>query len=302
MSIFKNLADLQKFVKVNATTDFQKAIQPYEQDAIDSYIIKHLSAELYAELDEYVNSTPDTPNNILDTLLPYVQRALARFMLFKASPSLDINVGTTGFTTHSPSSGGLVPASALRVEKFDRSLENLGWDAIEIMLRFLEKNKTNYPSWVASDAYTMHITGLVNTAEEFNKEHVINSSRLKFLEYRPAISRVERIQIIPVISENLFNLLVSQIKANNITEPNAKLIIPLRTAIVMFVMSQKINDTFHLNAVAFLSEARKILDQNPDNYPLYADSDIYRGGADAVYDQFVNTEDNKIFIAGAPLI
>lgn len=302
MSIFSNLEQFQEYVKVNATLDFQKAVKPFIPDAVEHYIYPHLGEELYNLLKNYVQTPPEAANEKYDALLPYVRRALARFTLFKASPHLDINVGTTGYTTAAPATGGLAPASAARVEKFDKGLEVLGWDAIETMLRFLEKNKADYPTWIDSEAYTMNITGLVNNAEEFDKEYKINKSRLQFITYRPKINRVETLQIKPVISTALFDEIVAQIKADELTDLNTTLLQPLRISIIMFTVSEKENDRYHQDAVSYLSEARKILDKNAASYPLYLNSEEYRGGDDADYTQFENTEDNKIFVAGAPFI
>lgn len=300
MSLFKN-DDFKNSIKISGAIDLASDILPYEQDAVETYIYPYLSANQYNALAAYYNASSPTPDAALNALLPYVQRALARFMMLLASPSMDINVGATGYTTKG-NTGNLVPASEKRVAKFDNSVEQLGWNNIETMLQFLETNKTNYPLWVASDAYTMHITGIVNTAQEFNKEHNIANSRLTFTKYRPAISRIETIMIRPRISDALFDLIVSQIKSNSLSVANAKLVRVLRTAIVMFAVSEQENDKHHRIAVQFLSEACKILDTSPNNYPTYRDSDVYRGGSEADYTHFTNTEENKIYVAGAPII
>lgn len=300
MSLFKDITDFKKYVKLNKDVDFDNALAPYEPDAARKYILKHLGKDLYAEIEEYYNTTPNTADAALDALLPYVQSALARFTLLLASPSLDINIGTTGYTTQSTTN--MVAASGNRVDKLDKSLERLGWDAIESMLAFLEENKDDYDSWVSSPAYTMNITGLVNSAEDFNKEHDIDNSRLRFIFYRPAIKRVETLYIKPAISSELFNEIVEEIKEADISEANQTLLDLLRTAIVMFVMSETRNDSFQANAEAFLSEAKKLLDANEDDYPSYVSSSVYRGGADAQPEQFLNVAENKFFVAGAPFI
>lgn len=301
MSLFKNdITEFKKFVKINKTIEFSEHLAPYEPDAVRKYILRYLDKVTYRHLESYINSSPVTPDVKLAALLPYVQSALARFTLLVASPFLDVNIGSTGYTTSSTEN--MVAASAARVDKLDKGLEKLGWDAIESMLAFLEENKSDYPEWVSSTAYTMHITGIVNTASEFDNEFNIDNSRLTFLAYRPNITRIETLYIKPAISDQLFAEIVSQIKSGILTDPIKKLLPLLRTAIVMFVVSKERGDNFNAAATAFLSEAKNLLDLNSTDYPLYASSSIYRGGSTAQTTFYENTEDSKIFVAGVPYI
>lgn len=301
MSLFKNdIEEFKKFVKINQSLVYSETLGPYEPDAVRKYIYKYLGNVTYKQLEDYVNAASPTADAKLDALLPYVRSALARFTLFIASPFLDINIGAAGYTTQSTQNQ--VAASAARVEKLDRNLEKLGWDAIESMLSFLEENKSDYPQWVESTAYTMHITGLINTASEFDKEFNIDNSRLTFLSFRPNITRIETLYIKPAISEELFSEIVTQLKANTLTDPIKKLLPLLRTAIVMFVVSKERGDTYNAAATAFLSEAKNLLDAKPADYPLYASSSVYRGGSTSDKSFYTNTEDSKIFVAGVPYI
>lgn len=298
MSLFTSIETIQKYLKINKGIDFEKAVLPFEDDAIEKYIIPHLGDATFQLVKNYAEAeTPPDDQEHIATLLTYVRRALSRFMLFIASPSLDINIGTTGYTTAETQQA--VPASKARVDKFDSSIEKLGWDNIETMLKFLEKNKAHYPEWVASDAYTMHINGLVNTATDFNKEYDIDNSRLQFLKLRPTIRKIEIRYIIPEISKELFDDLVEKIRANDLSEDYSWLLNLLRIAIVNFTVAQSNTDKHFIDAREFLSAAKTLLDSNPTIYPIYAESSAYRGETPD-YTTFANDEDSGIVVFGVP--
>jgi hypothetical protein len=294
MSLFKSITDFSKYVKLNSTIEFDKAIQPYEPDAVRDYIAPAMSQKLFDKLHDYYNADNPTADASLDALLPVVQTALARFTMLVASPFLDINIGSNGFTTFSTQQ--LVPASEARVRKLDNATEALAWQCIEALLQFLELNKTNYPEWAESPAYTMNISNLINSALEFDAVFPINQSRLTFKKLRPALTKIEIIKIIPAISQELFDDMLVQLRANELSAPYRKLLQLLRFAEANFVMSQKPGDNFEADATAFLSAAMATLDASETDFPLYHASSVVRTSAD--YSQYENTEDSKIFVFG----
>lgn len=295
MSLLKTIDEYQKFVKINKITDFELAIHPFEQTAVNKYIKPYLSAELYDMLHDYYNASDPTANEELDVLLPYVQAALARFSLFVASPFLDINIGSQGYTTSS--SQQFVPASEARVKKHDAAMEALAWQSIEDLLVFLEENKDDYPEWVDSSAYTMHISGLINTAVEFDAIFPINASRLAFMKLRPQMKKVELLQIIPAISGELYAEIVEELRDNDLSADNKALLDYLRISIANFTMSSNCLDAYYKDGVSFLALAKKMLDADPDKYPAYRDSTAVRENND--YSTYENTEDDHLFVFGA---
>ncbi len=294
MSLFKSISDFSKYVKLNSAIEFDKAIQPYEPDAVRDYIAPAMSKALFDKLNAYYNDSNPVPDSALDSLLPVVQAALARFTMLVASPFLDINIGSSGYTTASTQQ--LVPASEARVRKLDNATEALAWQNIEALLQFLELNKADYQEWVESSSYTMNISNLINSALEFDAVFSINQSRLTFKKLRPKISKIELLKIIPAISQELYDAIITELRDNNVSAANNKILQYLRFAVANFVMSENPSDQYAADATAFLSAVMGIIDASESDYPLYHSSSVVRSTSD--YSQYENTEDSKVFVFG----
>ncbi len=282
--------------------------------ATEKYIRPVLGDNLLEDLEaDYIAATHDAQ---LVALLPKVQLPLAKFTLLLAVPNLDLNVSEGGFTVRSTPQQA--PASRERVLAFQESLEKQGWDAIEVLLRYLEDNAGDYESalgtWLTSDAYTLAIRNLVNSAKEFDKIYSIDQSRILFNQYRNILDDVDLLIIKRAISADMFDALMAEIKAGSISTKNQKILPLLQRAEVLFAVSEnpdkskyegigvEINTTFmkrdlealKYKASQYLSDALVIMKATPDDYPEYRDSDEYN----AAEDRFENDTDNGFFVFG----
>jgi hypothetical protein len=311
MSLIKTISEFQKFVRLQGTIS-DDTIMVAVPDAQEKYIRQILGDELLADLELWYNLEDPTEMDHYTALLPYVQRALARFTIFVVSPELDVNVTSSGIGV--VSSDHLAPASSDRVAKFDKNNELRGWDNVETLLRFLENNAADYPEWVASEGYTLSIRNLVNSATEFDRIFSIGKSRLMFNNYRPVMDDVDMLRIYPVISEDLFTRIITEIKAKNITSA-VKAILPLlQRAEVYFAAVDKIDrsnyngvgvemnltmlnrdiELYTSKAKTYLSQALAIMNANIADYPEYRDSGIYNA-SDSEYE---NKQENPIYVFG----
>ena len=321
MALIKSIEEFKKFIRTGGSINLEGIIASIP-DAQDKYLRDILGSELLTDLDEWHNLDEGIQPTVAayETILPYAQRALARFTLFLASPELDVILTDSGIGV--VSTDNLTPASSDRVKKYDQSNEKRGWDNIETLLRFLEANQDDYPEWVSSDAYTKAIRNLVNSAEEFDSIVNIDKSRLYFSRIRNLIDDADLLHIKPTISSELFDSILDQIKGSNVSEENQKILPFLRRAEVFYTAIESLDrekydgtgvqinlqfmqrdiDNYTRKAEQYLSEARKILDNNPDDYPEYRDSDVYVGltdDGDTNYRTFDNTaDDNHIFVMG----
>jgi hypothetical protein len=317
MALLKNTAELKKFVRV-AGTITENTLMNSVSDAQDKYLRDVLGKTLLTNLDEWYNS--EDPDDVAEytALLPYVQRALARFTLFIASPEIDVTITESGIGVISNNS--IAPASSDRVKKLDESNEKRGFDNLESLIRFLEANKDDYGDWTESEAYTLSIRNLINSAVEFDKIINIDKSRLYFSKIRNIIDDVDLLYIKPAISSELFDAIIAEIAAGEISEENALILPYLRRAEAYYTVSDSLDrskydgvgvqinqiflerdmELYKTKAETFLNEARKILDKNPDDYPEYQSSDVYLGldaNGNTQYSGFDNTkDDNHIFV------
>jgi hypothetical protein len=312
MALIKTTAELRGFLRVDLS-EKEASWQPFVAPAMEKYIRPVLGDALLEELDAYYEEG-DTDAE-LGALLPYVQEALAKFTLFLAVPNLDLNISEGGFTVRSTPQQA--PASRERVLALQASLEQQGWDAIESLLRFLETNIDDYASWETSDAYTLAIRNLVNSAMVFDNIYNIGQSRLKFNSYRSSLDDADLLQIIPTISQDMFDALMVEIKAADISEENQKILPLLQRAEVFYAVAERLDkskyegigveintqfmrrdvEEFKFKAQRYLEEAMAIMKAAPDDYPEYSDSDKYQEAVD----RFENDEDNGVFIFGTPI-
>lgn len=278
--LINTTSDFKLYVKVNK--DLQpSAFLPFVPDAEFKYVRPWLGDILYNKLNTYYNADPLPVDDSMRALLPYAARASARFTLWLASPSNDLQYGENGFVTSS--STNTVAASAARVERFITSIEQLAWDAIEEMLRFLELNKEGFPDWVASEAYTLSLKSFINSAEHYNKlVNALGNSRLTFSKLRSTMDNVEKLLIEPIISVEFAEVLRTEVKNGSLSAIN-KGVYDLVCAAVANLSWHEYNLTndeksfnkFEVAGKNYLAAARKLLDLAPNAFPEYMTSGTY---------------------------
>ena len=314
MSLITTTAEMRSYLRMSLS-EKEVSWLPFVAPATEKYIRPVLGDDLLEELEaDY--ALDDNHDAELGMLLPYVQASLAKFTLFLAIPNLDLTISEGGFTvTSTPQQA---PASRERVLALQESLEKQGWDAIETLLRFLEENCDNYESiyqtWKTSDAYTLAIRNLVNSAREFDKIFSIGQSRILFNRYRNAMDDADLLNIKRTISADMFDALMTEIRSGTISAENEKILPLLQRAEVLFAVADspdkskyegigvEINTTFLRNDIdmakykagQYLSDALSIMKATPDDYPEYRDSDLYQ----TAETRFENDKKNAIFVFG----
>lgn len=294
MSIIKQIGEIQEYFPASLTVDI-KILQPYFPDVIDKYIKPFLGKEELALLEAWYDGNKDPDDSVYASLLPYVQRALARFAIFLSVAQNDLKMTNAGFAV--TSNQNMSPASTERVKAFTASIEKSSWDAIEMMLRYLEENKTDFDAWAASEAYTLATKNFVNSAVEFDKTVNIEQSRLAFHRMRNTIDRIEYLKIEPVISKDLADDIKSEITADNVSAANAVILPLIKKAVIFYTAAEEIDPKYLGMAEHYINDIRKTLDATPDDYPLYRDSGLYVAEI-RNYPPYINTADNAFFVFG----
>jgi len=299
MALFKTIQEIQQYIKVNVTSNVGSII-PFVKTAQEKYLRKYLGEDLLKKLDDYFNAENETTDEKLDALLPYVQSPLTKFAYYLAIPNFDVQINEGGFAV--VSNGNLAPASKDRVQALRDSMLQLAYEDIETLLRFLEKNKADYDDWTSSDAYTIATNLLINSGEEFDKFVNIEQSRLKYQELRQTIENIEILQIEPIISKELSDEIKEEVKDDDISEENEKILTLLKRSVANLTWCDYLGDKpeatrFKRLGEHYLSEVKKILDNNIADYPLYEASDSYDSEKTS-YQQFENKEENKNFVFG----
>jgi len=304
-TLFSTASDIKPFINIVGTFNFE-SVSPYIETAQERYLNRYLGDTLLDKLLYRYNNPGEADgdaetNEALDALLPYAQKVLAKFAFYLAVPMLDVQLTSAGFAVTSNSN--VSPASDKRVAAFRAAMEADGWDLTESMLKFLEKNQTDYPSWVASTAYTTTYATFINTATDFDKIIRINESRLEFQKMIPDMVNVELLRIEPVISKELADAIRDEIKAGFVSVANEKILTLIRRAVAYYTFvdtgrSDILMMDKHRNlADMYLTQVKKILDENIADYPLYEASSSY--DSDSIgYASYENEEENTTFTFG----
>jgi hypothetical protein len=292
------LETASKYLKLTTTLS-EKNFTPFIGDALERYLRPFLGDDLIKLLwDSFNGDSTEEDKARLDELMLKVEAPLSRFTFLVAAPSLDINVGQSGFTT--AGGGNMVPASEARVKRFTESIEQLGWDGVETVLRFLEQNKTDYPEWVDSDAYKSFTRGFIRSAEKFNAYVDIDGSRLRFFRLRQAMDLIEALQVEPLLGLELLTTLKLEDLEGNVYAENAnraKAIDLTCKFIALQTAADKIDETYRLPASHVYNMLRDHLNANPTDFTeLFPDEDSETKRAP--YPSYVNTVESPIFNFG----
>ena len=190
--------------------------------------------EVYAVTDAHYNSTnykyvvpaDVTPTEIttpklseikewkkLDELVAKFQLPNALFAYVKLLPSLDAGHSNSGRKKIVGTEERAL--TAVEAYKDETNILNLGYEALEDLLSYLETNAI--PEWLTSETRKSTANLLVPTLEAFNEKFKIGSARL-FYTLVPMLREVQELQIVPII------------KATRLTEIIAALAAPIAPA------------------------------------------------------------------------
>jgi hypothetical protein len=278
--LIDNLDTLKSIIPTIAGRDFTRYSTYLE--AADRYLAREITGSaLYEKLSEADNKT----------LLSYCQKVSAFKAYLDAIPSLDLIETETGFGI--VSNGNIAPASRERVLALAKQTELALSDAIEDLIRFLEENTTYHESWKASKAYSLIADSYILSMDEFRRYANFTGSRLDFVKLKPVILRIQKLKIEPVISPELSSEVITQLKTNNLSEANKKIIENLRFALALFttndreykelIITRDNNPSIQSGQLpppkhhgkSFLMEVRKTIINNADNYPAFKGSTLY---------------------------
>jgi hypothetical protein len=308
-SLFKEVSEFQKFVRINISV-LSKSVLAYEPDAREKYLLKYLGEELHDELIRLYNTKEypdwadaDAKKSILDGVLERTQKAVARLTLYLASPHMDLMLTEAGYVVTAMSNSH-APASAERVKRANDSYLNLGFDSIEVLLRYLEKYQEDIDSYRNSEAFISASRNYINTVETFDRIVGIKGSRVRFIELRPEMDTIESLEIDPMISPAMGEELRDQQRKGELTEPNKKLLDLVQRALAHLVISAVstaedltwYKERMKLYGSNYLARIKQLLDSNADDYPAYKNSPSYTPKHE--YKGYDNSEEGGMFVFG----
>lgn len=313
--LIKTIEEVKKYIRITAIANFDESLKPYVEEVEQIYIVKYLGQNQYDELQVYYDLELST-SPVLDALIIHTQRALTKFLLKHAAPFIDLEISEGGFTVNETTTAK--PASSHRTERLIETTYKQGWAALEIMLKYLEDNVSDFPLWAASDAYTLTKSTLIQSAGEFDRFYTIHESRIWFFNAKSVMKGVDESEVVSRIGQALYDTLLSEINAGTVSVANLAILPNIQRAISHYTFARNmvvnkkekgfskskpiesqdiiVSDSKQIERMAdfYMNKAMNTITNNVDDYPDYKNSELY----DPDFVPYENTAEAKIFKAG----
>ncbi|MDA3943712.1 MAG: hypothetical protein PF694_09265 [Bacteroidetes bacterium] len=230
---------------------------PYVQTA-ENFLIRELTGQVLFDLAE---SDADLRKHFI--------AVIAHKGYLEAIPFLDLIETESGFAV--ASNTNIAPASTKRVQDLIAGLEKRLSELIEDMLEWLETAPDEIQdAWKASKVYTLVNDNYVRSVREFRDYGSFPGSRLEWIRFRPKLTIARKLKIEPVISKELSEEIIEQLRDDDLSENNALILDDLRYALAAFA-----NDD-PATGESFVSRVRGFLIIHSVDFPAFAESEIYQ--------------------------
>lgn len=246
MALFKTIADIQKYLSIDTNSKYEQ-ILPYIKQAESQILIPALSKAEYDSLHSAYQAVSDetTLTTAQKNLLDKCRLVVAPFGLMFWTPIGQLRIDANGIRivntdTHKT-------AFQWQIEDAKKALADMGYQAVEDLLVFLEENKATYTSWAASANYAELNKLVISSATEFEKYFPINNSRRTFIALKSAIKKAEDFYMKSYLGEDLFDEVKGELEDNDLSADNEALMPYLRPAIAHMAVQMGITE--HMLAI-----------------------------------------------------
>ena len=304
--LFTDTPELKKYGMVNVSYSIQD-INPELEVQEEKTIIPYIGRDQFDRLADGLANNNLTPDELL--LLDKVRLPLAQFAIAHTSFTRYIQESSSG--SHVTKTEHKVPAGMQSMARRRNETLIRAYNAIDILLGFLDRNKGTYPLWANSDAYSNYKGLLIYTPIQL-AEHLPNSnSQALFKQYVP-ILREREIVIRGRIGQPYFDELKDQVLNDTLTPENLIVVEQyIRPALAFLAHEQAtfklvhvhpfglyfynelnldqnasvmkampkfldaVMENYHNQAETKLFDLLRFLSTNINSYPTYRDSDAY---------------------------
>ncbi len=204
-----------------------------------NFIKPIMGADLLASLETAYAGTP-TPAEQL--LIDYVQPALAHLTLWVYQPKGNVIQTNEGVMAQHGSE--MKPAFQWQNREYRRSLLTIGWQALDELIAHLEEvAATDFPDWLTSEGCTLVRELFIPTAAIFS-DYVakLSNSRYQYEQLRPTIRRIEKKLLPRLLSQDLYDELKTQDKADTLTTANEKLMDGIRGCVAHLAWAEALQE------------------------------------------------------------
>lgn len=235
MALFKNTDELKTFLP-KIVGDVLDHVLTFVDDATEQFIRKYLGDEQYDALQEAY-----TANDMTDAqraLLPYVQKPLARFAMlyyFDQGQTLKTKSGIRIVITDE-----MKTAFKWQIEDEKESYRELGYQSIEALIKFLDKNIEDYTTYAESVAFENNREHFINYASDYQNFYDIDSSRNIFETMRPQMRFVENNWVKETLGKEYYDELKEKIVDDDLVADDEAIMSDLKSGIAHFTIARAI--------------------------------------------------------------
>jgi len=333
--LIDNLSQVLTAASINVSNSIENWF-PYIDEAQETFIGPVLGNVLYDQLQDLMalDSLPPadgTTTENLSELLSMIRKPLALYALWLGADEFGVSISSQGIQVIETPTHKTAPQ--YRVQNLKENWIRRANTALDVVLKFLDARKEDYPGFDPQDA-DLFIRGTL----EFNSEVDIRESRRVFVSLKPIIRSVEKKYMRPTLSAELFDELKKAWKSDvDLTTSQIALLDLVRPALAHLTMARALieisidvldwgifdtaGNTFanvsskqasNKDRISIMADAnqrdgeselkalQQYLDEtaSEDVYPAYFHSTRYGGKVNATQrNEFINKTDNSFFLA-----
>jgi hypothetical protein len=237
--MFKTFADLKRYCGggINASIDL-RSLLPVIEEAAQYHIVPVLGQDLY---DSFLSAfTTETLTATQLALLPYVQRPLAKLAIYEYSKVGDVEFGDAGIrrieneTVKSAFKYQVITLREYFLEK--------GYNDIEGLLKFLDKNSGDYPQWTGSDEGLAHRAAWLRYSSTFRTLLSIECDRYTFQSLMPYINMAQQWMVSLTMPAMLHTDILAKINTGTLSPVEKQLVRLVNLAVGARAMSEAVKN------------------------------------------------------------
>ena len=226
MSLITTIEEMKTYCAAASLAADEDNFQTSVQHVEEMYLVPEIGQELYDELTEAYNESIDPSPTALTAeeaaLLAACRKVVAPLAMVHYKNSVIAQISEAGAVEKNAESGSQVRMWVNKLQT--ETLMEQGFRAIEPLLRFLETNKADYPTWAGSSAYTLFNGVFCRSADEMNDYVFINKSRQFFRSLAPDLRESET-ALAMTIGEEFYEELLANREDGSATTEELKVII-----------------------------------------------------------------------------
>lgn len=231
--LYNTTADLKKYVGgiVNESLAMP-AISPFLDNVAETELIPLLGNTLWEELLVVETVNPATP---IGKLFRHAATALGFLAMFDYIQAGTVQVGNSGMFRMETEEAKT--AYRYQENSYRDMCQRMGYESLERMLLFLDKNEASFASWSAEGKKQTR-QYVINYAAEMRQAYSKNIARYTFEAMRSLLGDLELFVLVPTMGRDQYNELKNAIITATFTAPLTSLLEIVQRTMAHFLVEE----------------------------------------------------------------